>query len=108
MRDLPCGEGAATEQRTTEDCHLGPSKLPDAQAEGLQEARGVPLVLGDSPAFLEDVDPFGVAGVAENTDMGAVEPSGVGAYERGGALPVVDIAPVLAESTLGIELAGKG
>ena len=64
----------------------------------------MPSIPGNSPAILEDIVPFGLAGVAENADAEEVEPSGVNAHERGGA-PVVDTAPVPAESIAGVELA---
>jgi hypothetical protein len=51
-------------------------------------------------------DPLRPASTAENTDMREVEPSGIGAHERGGALPVVSTALALAESTAGVKPAG--
>ena len=105
-RENPPGEGAGSKWRAT---NLRPKrwKPPDTQAEDLQEAGRVPTVPGDSPAFPENVDPFGLAGVAEKVDAGGVEPSGVDIHERGGALPVVGAAPALAERTAGVEPAGE-
>jgi len=42
-----------------------------------------------------------------NTDAEEVEPPGVDAHERGGALPVVGAAPALAKGTAGVEPAGE-
>jgi len=78
-----------------------------AHNEDLQEARGEPSVPGDSPVFLEDIEPFGLARAAENADVGGVQPLGIDAYGRGGIQPVADAAPALAESTSGIGLAGE-
>ena len=50
------GEGTATERHVTEDRRPEPWKAPDAQAEDLQEAGGVPSVPGNSPAFPDDID----------------------------------------------------
>ena len=81
----PHGEGAATKWCAIEEHPCPepskPSKPPD---KNLQEARGVPPVPGDSPAFPEDIDPFGLAGVVENVGAKKVEPSCVDARERGG------------------------
>jgi hypothetical protein len=63
--------------------------------------------LGNSPVFPEDIDPFGHAGMAENTDAGEVETSSVDVYEQGGALPVAGTAPALAKRTTGIKPTGK-
>jgi len=73
----PLGEGAAIEQRATEDLRPERLKLPDAQAEDQQEAGGVPSIPGESPVALEVIDPFGSAGMAENTDAREVKPSGI-------------------------------
>ena len=81
--NLSCGEGAATKRCTTEDRRPGPSKLSSLHEEDLQEAGGVPSVLGNSPVFPEDIDPLGPAGVVENADVGKVEPPCVDAHERG-------------------------
>jgi hypothetical protein len=104
-----CGEGVATERRVTEDRRPEPWKPPDAQAEDLQEAGGVPSVPGNSPAFSGDVDshPLGLVGLAEDAEARKVEPSRVDVHERGGVLPVVGAAPALAESTAGVEPAGE-
>ena len=51
--NLSRGEGVATEQRATETRHPEPSKPPDTHGKDLQEAGGVPSVLGNSPAFPE-------------------------------------------------------
>ena len=80
-RENPPGEGTATERHTTEDCRPEPWKPPDMHAEDLQEAGGVPSVSANSPAFPENVDHFGHAGVAENTDAGEVEPPGIDVHE---------------------------
>ncbi len=63
VRNLSCGEGAATERRATEDCRPEPSKPLKSQPESLQEVGVVPLVPGDSPALPDDIDPhpFGLA-----------------------------------------------
>ena len=66
----------------------------------------MPSVSGDLPAFLEDINLFGLAGVAENADAREVEPSSVETHDRGGVLPVVDTEPALADGTAGVELAG--
>ena len=86
---------------------LNPRNCRTAHNEDLQEARGEPSVPGDSPVFLEEIEPFGLARAAENADVGGVEPLGIDAYGRGGMQPVADAAPALAESTSGIELAGE-
>ena len=63
----------------------------------------MPSVLGNSPVFPKDVDPFGLVGVAEKADAGGVELFGIDMYEGGGApLPVVGAAPALAEGTASI------
>jgi len=103
----PPEEGAATERRATDYRHPEPWKPPDAQAEDLQEAGGVPSVPGNSPAFPENIDPFGLAGVVANVDAEEVEPSSVDAHERGGTLPVVGAATALAEGTASVEPAGE-
>ena len=62
---------------------------------------------GDPPAFLEDIEPFGLAAVAKNPDAGRVEPSGVDTYyEQEGVQPIADTAPAPAQSSAGVELAG--
>jgi len=80
-RENPPGEGTASEWGATDICPK-PSKMPNPHNEDLQEAGGEPSVLGDSPVFLEDIEPCGLARVAENADVGGVEPSGIDAYER--------------------------
>jgi len=76
------GEGAATKWHTIEDCpHPKPSKLPDTHGQGLQEAGGVPSVLGNSPAFLENPDPFGLPGADKNANVKEVEPLRIDAYK---------------------------
>jgi len=45
-------------------------------------------VLGDSPVFLEDIEPFGLAHMAENADVGGVKPPSIDAYKRGEVQPV--------------------
>ena len=103
-KNPPCGEGAATERRTTKGHHPKPWKPPDAQAEDLHESGGAsasddpPILLG----CLGDPDPFGLAGMAVNADVGEVEPSRIDAYEQGGAPLLVGVAPALAEDTVGV------
>ena len=63
-KNLTYGDGAATEWRTT---------------EVLQESGGALLTLSNVPAFLKDIDPFGLTGMAENADARKVDPSGVDA-----------------------------
>ena len=102
-------EGTATKQHTTDDRHLEPWKLPDTQAEDLHESGGV-SASDDSPILLwglGDPDPFGLAGVAENTDVEDVKLSHVDAYERGGVLPVAGAAPALAKGTISVEPTGE-
>ena len=96
------GEGAATERRVIGDHHPEPWKLPDPQAEDLQETGGVPSVLGSLPAFPENPDPFRPAYMADNVDAEEVEPLRVDVHEQGGALPVAGIAPALAEDTVSV------
>ena len=62
----------------------------------------MPSVLDNSPAFLGNVNPFRLAGVAKNADAGEVEPLCVDTHERGRAPPVVGTAPALAEATAGV------
>ena len=45
--------------------------------------------------------------MAENVDMGEIEPLGLDAHKPGGAELVAGTAPVLAKSTAGVEPAGK-
>jgi hypothetical protein len=102
----PRGESTATEQRAIEDRPCPePSKPPNPQ-EDLQEAGGVPSIPGNSPAFPEVIDPFGLAATAENADAEKVEIPGFDAYKRGGALPVVGATPTPTESTTSVEPAG--
>ena len=61
---------------------------------------------GDSPAFLEDIEPFGLAAVAKNPDAGRVELSGVDTYYEQGVQPIAYTAPAPAKSSAGVELAG--
>jgi len=105
VRENPsCGEGAATEQRITEVRRPEPWKPPDAQAEDLHESGGAsasddpPILLG----CLGDPDPFGLAGMAVNADVGEVKPSRIDVYKRGGAPLLVGVAPALAEDTVGV------
>ena len=97
-----CGEGAAAERCATEDRRPEPSKPSSPHEEDLQEAGGVPSVPGDSPAFPEDLDLLGPACVAENADVGKVDPPCVDAHKRGGVLPAVCTTPALAEGTVGV------
>ena len=83
----PRGESTATEQRAIEDRPCPePSKPPNPQ-EDLQEAGGVPSIPGNSPAFPEVIDPFGLAATAENADAEKVEIPGFDAYKRGERCP---------------------
>ena len=109
VRENPSrGEGIATKRRAIDDRpHPKPSKLPDTHGEGLQEAGGVPSVLGNSPAFPENPDPFGLPGADKKADVQGVEPSRIDAYERGGAPLLVGVAPALAEETAGVGPAGE-
>ena len=101
-RENPPGEEASSEWRATEGRCPKPWRPLDAQ-EDLQEAEGVPSVPSDPPTFLEDIDPFEIAGVAENADGRKVGPSGVDAHGRGEALPAPSAAPVSTENSAGIE-----
>jgi len=96
------GEGAAAERCATEDHRPEPSKPSSPHEKDLQEAGGVPSVPGDSPAFPEDLDLLRPARVAENADVGKVDPPCVDLHKRGGALPAVCAAPALAEGTVGV------
>lgn len=82
--NLSRGEGAATKRRTTDGHRPGHSKSSSTREEDLQEAGGVPSVPGNSPAFPENIDLFGLDGMADNTDMREVEPSGINAHELRG------------------------
>jgi hypothetical protein len=81
LENPSCGQTAATKQHTTKDLCPECLKPPDAQAEDLHESGGVPSKLGNSPVFPEDVDSFGHAGMAKNTDVGEVETSSIDVYE---------------------------
>jgi len=104
--NLSCGEGAATEQHATKGHCSKLWKPPDLHIEVLEKSGGV-SALGDSPFLLGDLDPFGLPGVAKNTNAGEDKPSGIDAYEQGGALPVVGTASAQAEGTAGVGPAGK-
>ena len=107
VRENPsCREGAATERRVTEVRRPKPWKPPDPQAEHLQEG-GALSALSNVPVILEGPDPLGLVGAVVDVDVREVEPSGVDAHKRGGALPVVGVAPALAEGTAGVEPAGE-
>ena len=102
------GEGVATKQHTIDDRpHPKPSKLPDTHGKGLQEAGGVPSVLGNSPVFPENPDPFGLPGADKKADVPGVEPLCIDVYKRGGALLLVGIAPALAKETASVGPVGK-
>jgi hypothetical protein len=102
--DLPCGEGAAIERRTTEARRPEPWKPPDPHDEVLQESGGALSALGNVPVIQDHLGP---AAMAENADVRLPEPSSVDAHERGRALPVVGAAPALAKDTAGVEPAGE-
>ena len=109
VRNLSCGEGAATEQRTTDGPHPEHLKLPDLRVEDLEKSGGA-SALDDSPILVGspgDFDRLGLACTVANVDVRELEPSSVDVYERGGALPVVGAAPTLAEETAGVEPAGE-
>ena len=99
-----CGEGAATERRTTNDRHPERLNRPDSLEEDLEEGgeHGQHWSINLCP------DTLRLASTAANADMDASEakPLGVDTHERGGALPVVGAVPAPAEGTAGIELAG--
>ena len=78
-------------------------KPSEAQAEDLQEAEGVPPVPGNSPAFYEDVDALGLAGVAEKAGVRQVKRADADTHKREEALPVASAVPALARGTIGIE-----
>jgi hypothetical protein len=84
----PLGERAASEWRTTNLCpecwKLDPLVETLEKSGGTSASDDSPILLGNPGA----PDPFGLAGVAENTGVGDVEPSSINAHERGGALPV--------------------
>jgi len=102
------GEGIATEWHTTETRSPEPLKLPGMHGGDLQETGGVPSVLGNSPAFPENIDPFGLAGADKKVDARGVEPLHIDAHKQGGApLLVVGTAPALAKDTVGIGPADK-
>ena len=103
------GEGATSKWRATEDRYPELWKPPDLHIEALEKSGGA-LAPNDSPIILEGLEdpaPFGLAGVAENADTEEIEPSGVNAHKRGGALPVAGIASALAEGTADVEPAGE-
>ena len=66
----------------------------------------MPSVPGNSPAFPENIGPFGLAGADKNADAGGVEPLGIDADERGGAPLLMGAAPALAEGAAGVGPAG--
>ena len=108
VRNLSCGEGAATERRTTDDRHPEHLKPPDSRVEDLEKSGGA-SALDDSPILLSspgDLDRLGLGCTVADADARELEPSSVDAHERGGALPVVGAAPALAERTAGVGPAG--
>jgi len=50
---------------------LKPSKLPNPAERRPAGSRGRAISTGDSPVFLENIEPFGLARVAENADVGS-------------------------------------
>ena len=109
-RDNPPGKGAATERHATEARRPEPLKPPDLPTDDLEKS-GEASALDDSSmphgGGPGDLDSLGLAWTVADMEARKVEPSGVDAHERGGALPVVGAAPVLAEGTAGVEPAGK-
>jgi len=102
------GEGAAIKWHTTKDSHHPELwKLPNLQAEDLQEAGGVLSTLGNAPVILEGPDPLGLAGVVVNVDLQKVEPLCVNAHKQGGVPLLMGTEPALAEGTAGIRPTGK-
>jgi len=102
------GEGTATEWHAIKDHpHPEPQKLPNPQAENLQEAGGALSALGNVPVILGGLDPLGLAGTVMNVDANEAKPPGFDTYEQGGALPVVGTTPALAEGITGIKPASK-
>ena len=55
----------------------------------------------------EAIATFGLAGAVMDVDMEEIDPLGIDTHERGGALPVVGVAPALAEGTAGVGPAGE-
>ena len=103
----PLGEGAASEWRATNlrsEC----LKPPDLPTENLEKSEGGVSSgrLTCPPWKPRRPDRLGLACTIANTDTREVESSGIGAQEQGRTLPVVDTAPVLAESRASIEPAG--
>lgn len=72
------GRGITSEWHATDLC-TEPLKLLNLHEEDPPEAGGVPSAPDNSPALPEDIDPFGLTGVAEHADAWKVEPSGVDA-----------------------------
>lgn len=56
---------------------------------------------------LQDPDPFGLAGMAENMDMGEVKPSHIDTHKQGGVLLVVGAATALAKGTASVKPTGE-
>ena len=109
-KNLP-GEGAASEWCAT-TIHPEWLKSHNLLAKHLEKSGGEPA-LSDSPVLHGDpgspggLDSLGLACMAVDADTKEVEPSGVDAYERRGALPIVCAAPALAEGTAGVEPASE-
>jgi hypothetical protein len=102
-----CGEGVATERRTTEDRHPEYRRLPNLHEEDLKEVGGALSTLGNVPVFREDPDPIsGLLAWPRTWTREKSIPRGL-RHKPGGAQLVADTAPVLAKSTAGIEPAGK-
>jgi predicted aconitase len=53
-----CGEGVATEQYATKDCHPEYWRLPNLYEEDLKKVGGALSTLGNIPMFHEDPDPI--------------------------------------------------
>jgi len=87
-----------------------PLKPPDLPMDDLEKSGGASAL--DDSSMLHgggpgDLDSLGLAWTVADMEARKVEPSGVDAHERGGALPVVGAAPALAEGTAGVEPAGE-
>jgi len=107
-KNLPCGEGAATEQYAIEDhLHPEPSKSLRLHEEDLPEAGGVPSAMGDSPASPKGVNSFGFACMVGKADVEGVKCTDFDAHKQGGVLLVMGITPALAKGTVSIKPADK-
>ena len=103
-----CGEGATTKQCTIDDCpHPKPLKLPDLHIKVLEEAGGALLTPGNSPVLLENIGPFGLAGMTNKVDAGGVESLGIDVDEQGGVSSLMGAVLALAKGTTSVRPAGK-